>query len=282
MNRRIQINHKKIFGTIGWYLLIAVILIITLFPIYWVIGTSFKYQRDFMASPPVYFPKEFTLDHYITAFKMWNTWPYILNSVIISLLATVLIVLLSVPAAYSISKYRVGGAKLQAWLIFQRMLPPVVVIIPIYLIFSKLNLLDTYIGMALPYLIFNIPFAIMMLIGFFSDIPPSLQEAAMIDGCTEIQAMRKVVLPLILPGIVVVILFCFVFVWNDMLIALSLSRQNTQTIILLVAASMQQLTGTYFGMAAAMASFAIVPIFIITLVMQKHLVRGMTMGGVKG
>ena len=167
MSNTKRVMGKKIIGKIAWYILILIILLVTLFPIYWVVGTSFKYQRDFMASPPVYFPKEFTLTHYITAFEMWNTWPYIWNSIVISLIATVLVVIISVPAAYSVSKYKIGGAKLQAWLIFQRMLPPVAVIIPLYLIFSKLNLLDTYLGMALPYLIFQIPFSIIMLMGFF-------------------------------------------------------------------------------------------------------------------
>lgn len=276
---------RKARKTVKWilfYMLVAAILAVTLFPICWVIMTSVKYQRDFMASPPAYFPKGITLDHYITAFKMWNTWPYIWNSIIISVLATALVIALSLPAAYAIAKYNAGGSKLRTWLIFQRMLPPVVVVIPIYLIFSKLNLLDTHIGMALPYLIFQIPFAILMLVGFFADIPSSIQEAALVDGCTEMQSLRKVLLPLVRPGIVVVVLFCFVYIWNDMLIALSLARQNTQTIVLLVSASMQQLTGTYFGIAAAMASFAIIPIFLITLFMQKHLVRGMTLGGVKG
>ena len=257
-------NMKRVLFTVA----VLLVVVVSLFPIYWVILTSFKYQRDFMSSPPVYFTTALTLEHYITAFKMWNTGPYIIHSLVISLIATFLIVLLSVPAAYAISKYQIGGAKLNTWMVFQRMLPPAVVIIPVYLIFSKLNILDTYIGMALPYLIFQIPFAILMLIGFFSDIHQSLQEAAMVDGCTEIQSL--------------VILFSFVFVWNDMLIALALSRQNTQTIVMLVAASMQQLTGTFFGMAAAMASFAIIPIFVITIFTQKHLVRGMTMGGVKG
>lgn len=271
-------NMKRVLFTVA----VLLVVVVSLFPIYWVILTSFKYQRDFMSSPPVYFTTALTLEHYITAFKMWNTGPYIIHSLVISLIATFLIVLLSVPAAYAISKHQIGGAKLNTWMVFQRMLPPAVVIIPVYLIFSKLNILDTYIGMALPYLIFQIPFAILMLIGFFSDIPQSLQEAAMVDGCTEIQSLVKIILPLVLPGIVVVILFSFVFVWNDMLIALALSRQNTQTIVMLVAASMQQLTGTFFGMAAAMASFAIIPIFVITIFTQKHLVRGMTMGGVKG
>lgn len=273
---------KSIIKKILFYLLVAVIVVVTLFPIYWVITTSFKYQRDFMSSPPIYFATEYTFDHYVKAFKLWNAWPYIINSLIISLSSTGVILLLSIPAAYAIAKYRSGGAKFKIWLTVLRMLPPVVLVIPLFLMLNKIGIIDTYPGMVLPYLVFNVPFAILMLVGFFADIPPSLQEAALVDGCTEMKAMRKIVLPLLLPGIVVVILFCFVYVWNDLLIAVALTRQNTQTIMLLVTASMQQLTGTYFGNAAAMASFAIVPIFIITLFTQKYLVRGLTLGGVKG
>lgn len=271
----------KILKGFAFYIFIILAVVFALFPILWVVGTSFKLRRDFMAYPPVFIPKALTFEHYHRAFRLWNAWPFIRNSLITAFSTTAITLLLSVPAAYAVVRHRIGGIKFKVWLVFQRLLPPVVIIIPIYLMFSKLGLVDTYIGLILAYLSFNVPFAIWMLFGFFADIPPSIQEAAMIDGCSEMKAVRKVVLPLLMPGLVVVILFCFIDVWNDLLIVLPLARQNTQTIIILVTSSMQQLTGSYFGNAAAIASFAIIPTLIITLFLQKHLIRGMALGGVK-
>ena len=274
-------NIETIKNTLKYIVLIGVLIII-LFPIFWVISTSFKVPNDYYSSPPVWIPSEITIDHYYKLFTTYGASPYIINSIIIASGATIFVMLLSIPAAYSMSKYRIGGEKFSFWILSLRMLPPVVAIIPLFILFIQLKLIDTYIGLILPYLIFNIPFAIWLLISFFKDIPPELHESAMVDGCTEVGAMVKIILPLMSPGIVVVSLFTFIFTWNDLLLALSLSRSHTKTLMVLIASTMQSPTGIFFGAAAASATIGIIPVFLITLFLQRYLVKGLTLGGVKG
>jgi len=264
------------------YIVLIGILIIVLFPIFWVISTSFKPLNDFYSSPPVWIPSEITFDHYYKLFTTYRASPYIINSIIITSGVTILVMLLTIPAAYSMSRYRIGGKKLPFWILSFRMLPPVAVVIPLFLLFIQLKLIDTYIGLILSYLVFHIPFAIWLLISFFKDIPPELHESAMIDGCTEVGAMVKIILPLISPGIVVVSLFTFIFTWNDLVLVLTLSRGHTKTLMLLIASTMQSPTGIFFGAAAASAAIGIIPVFLITLFLQRYLVKGLTLGGVKG
>lgn len=264
------------------YIFLAVALIITLFPIYWVLTTSLKVEKEFYATPPIWIPSQPTIAHYVNLFSNYNALSFINNSTIIALSSSILVMILSIPTAYAISKYKVGGEKFSFWILCMRMLPPVVIVIPLFMLFSKLGLVDTYIGLILPYLIFNIPFAVWLLKGFFSDIPNELHESACVDGCTEMTALIRIILPLITPGLVVVFLFCFIFTWNDLIMVLTLSRKNTGTLMMLLASTMQSPTGMYFGEAAAVAAIGIVPIFILTLLMQRYIVRGLTLGGVKG
>lgn len=278
---KIAVRPLKIIKNIIFYAVLCSIAVFSLFPIYWVINTSLKIPREFTATPPIYIPTVLTLDNYMDVIERFNATPFLMNSAIIAFGTVIVVLLLSVPAAYAASRYNFGGTKLRTYLMMQRMLPVVVIILPMFLIFIATGLIDTHHGMILPYLIFQVPFAIWMLIGFFSDIPPSLQEAAMVDGCSEFKAVVKVVLPLLKPALVVVVLFVFIAVWNDFLIALTLTRRSTSTFMLLVVTAMEQMPGDFFGRSSAMASLAIIPIFVVTIVLQRHLIRGMMVGGIK-
>ncbi len=277
MNARI----KKKLMTSSIYVLLIIFIVITLFPLLWLLITSIKIPKDYYASPPVWFPSQVTLEHYKVLFTTYGVGPFIKNSIIIAAGNTILVLLLGIPAAYAIARHSIGGKNFAFWILSQRMLPPVAAVIPLFMLFSKLRLIDTYTGLILTYSIFNLSFAVWMLIGFFRDTPQELYEAAMLDGCNEVQTIIKVILPIIAPGVVVVALFCFVFAWNELMFAMTFSRTNAKTLMMVIASTMQSPTGIFFGEAAGAAVIGLIPPFILTLFFQRYLVRGLSFGAVK-
>jgi len=273
---------KKKTGTIIIYIILLICVAIMLFPIIWLILTSLKIQKDYYSSPPIWIPVKITFNHYQVLFTTYGAFPFIKNSIIIATGNTLLVLLLGIPTAYAIARHSVGGKNLAFYILSQRMLPPVAAIIPLFIIFSKIHLLDTYLGLILTYSIFNLSFAVWMLIGFFHDTPKELFEAAMLDGCNEIQTIQKIIIPIIAPGIVVVALFCFIFAWNELMFAMTFSRERAKTLMMLITSTMQSPTGIFFGEAAGAGVIALVPPFILTLFFQKYLVRGLSFGAVKG
>jgi len=191
------------------------------------------------------------------------------------------VLLISVPAAYGIARFRIGYENLSFWILSQRMLPPIAVVIPYFLLFKKLGLIDTYLSLIIVYLPFNIGFAVWLLIGFFEDFPRDVEEAAMIDGCSRLDAILRVVIPIIAPGIVVCAIFCFIFCWNEFMFALILTRQTAKTVTAQLAA-FQSPTKIMWGEMSALVVFAIIPVFILALLVQRYLVRGLALGAVKG
>jgi len=274
-------SHKFLI-TIVIHIVLVFVTIIMLFPLIWLVSTSFKLPVDYYSSPPVWFPSNITFNHYKTLFTTYGAIPYLKNSLIVSIANTLLVLLLSIPASYSIARLKVGGNQLSFWFLSQRMLPPVASLIPLFILFSKIRLLDNYLSLIIAYTIFNLPFAIWMLIGFIQEIPRELEEAAALDGCTEIQVLWRIILPLVLPGLVVISLFCFLFAWNELMFAITFTRRNTKTLMVLLASTMQSPTGMFFGEAAAAAIIGVTPSFVLTMFLQRYLVRGLTLGAVKG
>lgn len=270
--------------TTGLYLFLLAAVIVALFPFYWVLSTSFKYPRDHFSKPPVAFPVEYTTSHYYELLRRdkINGLPYIKNSLAIAMVNMVFVVAISVPASYVLGRYRPGGRKMTFAILMGRMLPPVVVVLPLFLLYRALRLNDTYLGMTLSYTIFNGPLAVWLLMTFFEDFPTEIIDAALVDGCTEFRALIQVVTPLILPGVVVVALFCFLTGWNDLIFVLALGGKNTQTLNLLMVALLNQPSADLFGPAAAAVVVGTIPPFILTLFLQRYLVKGLTLGGVKG
>ncbi|MBC7189938.1 carbohydrate ABC transporter permease, partial [Candidatus Aerophobetes bacterium] len=188
---------------------------------------------------------------------------------------------ISIPAAYGITRFRIGYENLSFWILSQRMLPPIAVVIPYFLLFKTLNLIDTYLSLIIVYLPFNVGFAVWLLIGFFEEFPKDIEEAALIDGCSRISAILKVILPIVAPGIVVCAIFCFIFCWNEFMFALILTRENAKTVTAQLAA-FQSPTKIMWGEISALVVLAIIPILILALLVQKYLVRGLALGAVKG
>jgi len=274
---------------------------IALFPIYWTIITSFKLPAEIFRAIPTFIPEKPTLINY--QLTMWPTsvnWEriryeltsyitvvteeglkYILNSVIIASSTTLLSLMLGSMAAYAISRFRVGGRNLEIWILSNRAMPPIVLIIPYFIIMKNLRLLDTHLALILAYLTFNLPFAIWLMKGFFDEIPPALEEAAMIDGCSRFKAFLKIVLPVSKSGLLTTAIFTFIFSWNEFFFALILTTRNAVTVPVLDSKFIS-IMGSLYGEMAAAATVTMVPIILLALVVQRYLVRGLTLGAIRG
>jgi multiple sugar transport system permease protein len=264
------------------YLLLAGSVSWALFPILWMVSTSIKLPVDYYSDPPVWVPTQPTVQNWVSLFTDLEGAQYFRNSLIVSVGTTVLTLALSIPTAYAIARHRVGGDKFSFWILSQRMLPPVAAVIPLFLLYVRLRLVDTFPGLILAYLIFNIPFAVWILVGFFADFPREIQEQGLVDGCSEFESLWRIVIPVLVPGIVVVGLFCFVFSWNELMFAVTFTRNNTKTLMKLFQSLLQSPTSMSYGAAASAVVLGVVPAYVLTLFFQRYLVRGLTMGGVKG
>lgn len=251
-------------------------------PIYWIVVTSLKTSREIYALPPTFVPETATLSNYRAILE--TEFPqYILNSFIVAIGVTAISAVVGSLAAYPIARMQFRGRALASRAIVAAyLLPPSLMFIPLFLVLQKLGLIDTRFGLVLAYLTFTIPFCTWMLIGYFRTIPNDLDEAAQIDGATRVQTLLKVIIPVAAPGVAVVALFAFTHAWNEFLYALVfVYSPSTKTFT----AGLSGLTmGDTFIWGQLMASsvVAIVPIFIIYVVAQRHIVEGLSAGSVKG
>ncbi len=251
-----------------------------LFPIYWLVMISFKTADEIYAFPPVWWPASLQLDNYLVLFKDGDA-NAVWNSLVIASGSTVLAMVIGTLCAYSLARYKTGGDHLSNWVLSQRMVPPIAVVFPIFLLYAMLGWVDTYIGMILLYTAFNLPYVIWMMRGYIQDIPKTLEEAALIDGCTRWQVIWKVVLPMCRAGLLATAIFTFIFAWNEFLFALVLTRTEVVTYTV-------QVTHYFGGQSnfwtkiAAMSVLGTLPVFVAVICMQRYLVRGMSLGAVKG
>lgn len=267
---------------LAFYLAVMAIVIFFLFPTLWIVVTSIKIPVEYFSIPPRWIPEHPTLEHYQKMFVTYHVADAIKNTIFIALANTIFTLGLSIPLAYAVARYRVGGGFLPGWIISQRMLPAVAIVLPFFLIFRQLRLINTYHGMVIAYALFFIPFATWLLLGFFEDFPRDIQDAAMVDGASEVGALFRIVLPLMAGGIFVVALLVFIFTWNDLLIALVLTRQETRTLMVFFTAALVSPTQEDFGVAAGSIVIGMIPAYLFALFGQRYLVRGLTMGGLKG
>ncbi len=267
------------------YAILLLALAFFLFPVLWTFVTSFKTQKEFFSYPPVFVPQQIDLHNYIGAMipppDGRNGFKSLMDSGIIALGTTILSMILGAPAAYSLARWKTGGDDLSFWILSTRMFPPVAAALPLFFIFQKLKLLDTYYVLILANTIFVLAFVIWMLKGYFEDLPTELEEAALIDGCSSFRAFTLIALPLVAPGLVATTLFAFVFTWNEFLFALLLTRRAVRTLTVMV----PSLVGGHeilWGEIAAAGIVAIIPGIVLALLLQRYLIRGLTLGAVKG
>ena len=259
-------------------LLMIVVVIITLFPFYWLLLTSVQPKEDLMNSPPKFSTQHPTLETYRYAFR--EALKEFMNSLAIAFFTTCIAIIFGATSAYGFARYNIGGNSLPFWILSLKFFPPVVAIVPYFLMMKTFRLIDTRMGVIIPHLILTVPFAVWMIKGFIQEVPRELEEAAMIDGCSQLNVIRIVTLPLIAPGLVVTALFCFIWSWNDFMFALILTRNQAMTIPVAIA-GMRDPHGLMWGEVSATAALGTLPIIALAIILQKYLVRGLSLGSIK-
>lgn len=281
-------RRRRVGGrTVVEVVLLAALAVMILFPVMWMLQTSVKDGADIYAVPAKFFGFELTLDHYRHVFVAPGGGPSdlsqsFLNSVIVAGTSTVLATMLGVPAAWAYSRFTLKAKKDQLFFILStRFMPPVVVVIPIFLMYRTLGLIDTQLGLILIYTAFNLPFTIWMMKGFVDEVPSEYEDAAMLDGYTRLQAFWRFTLPLLVPGIAATAVFALIFSWNEFVYAIFLtSSQEVRTAPPAIAGLIGGTTVDW-GLVAASAVVFALPVLVFAYLVRKHLVAGVTLGAVR-
>lgn len=273
----------KIFLKSGRIVVLCLYLLFVLFPIYWMVATSFKHNTEIInAQELTYFPQKFTAENYNQLFSMYDYGNMLKNSIIVSLSSAFCITMLSIFGGYGLARYQFKTKTLfLLFFLVTQMIPGILVIIPLYVIFSKINLVNTRLSLFIFYLVSNLPFCAITMRSFFERIPYTLEEAATVDGCTKLQTLRKIVLPVMFPGIVAVFVFAFIGAWNELIAGtIFINTPNYWTIPI----GLKSLIGKYdvkWGVLMAGGVLALLPTAIMFAIMQKFVVEGLTAGAVK-
>lgn len=264
----------------GWYAATGAIVVIFLFPVYWMFSVSLKTPREIFRSPPAWYPATPQFGNFWVLFRDGDVWT-IWNSFVIAGASTLIAMVVGIMCAYALVRFETGGRNLSLWILSQRLLPPIAVVFPIFLVYSKLGLTDTYPGLILLYTAFALPYVIWMMRGYFADIPIEIEEAALIDGATRWQVIWIILLPMASSGIFATAVFAFIFSWNEFLFALVLTRTQVLTYPVQVS---QYFGGqsTFWAKISALSVLGTLPVFLAVALFQRYLVRGISFGAVKG
>lgn len=254
-----------------------------LFPVLWVALMSVRPEGAVLSYPVRLIPQEITFDPYRQVLQKSNTIKWLLNSLKISILLVVGVILVTVPASYAFSRFDFRGkAPLLFVILLFQMISPVVIVIPMYNMMATLNMLDTHFSVILLYIGLQLPFSIWLLKSYFDTIPKDLDRAARVDGCSPLQTLVYVLLPSMVPGIAVVAIFNFVFAWTEFVMAFTLLNDSSLYTIAVGVFSFQGQYGTNWRAIAAVSMVAMVPLLIMFVVLQRYFVKGLTEGAVKG
>ncbi|MGZ5436616.1 MAG: carbohydrate ABC transporter permease [Pyrinomonadaceae bacterium] len=267
------------------YAVLLMALLLTLAPVYWMITISFKREVDQFALPPKWFVFTPTLEHYADAFINRSFGQYLFNSLFIAVASTICALVIGTLAAYALARFRLPwnlDRKLALWILSTRMFPAIVTAVPLFLIMRAVWLVNTRLSLIIVYTGLNLPFVVWMMRGFFAEVPRDLEEAAMVDGDSRMGAFWRVVLPLVAPGLAATAVFCLIVSWNEFLFALVLTQtDDAMTLPVGIAGRVTQY-GIKWGAMSAAAVVAMVPILVFALSVQRYLVRGLSLGAVKG
>ena len=270
-------NFHKIWA----YLFTGGMILLSLFPVYWVLTVSLKSKRDSLANPPLWLFEPVTSSY----IKLWNHDTFkdtFFNSIIITLIGIVLSLAIALPTAYALVRLKLRGKNLVGiWLILAYMLPEFLFVLPMFSLYQWTGLYDTYLGLALMYQVHVLPLSIWLLSSFFREINPAIDEAARIEGCSHWQILTRIYIPCTLPGLVATAILNAIWIWNELAIALGLTFSNAQTVTLGVT-SFRGYAALDWGAMTAASIIAIIPMLLFALVAQKHIVKGITLGAVKG
>lgn len=270
-------RHRPLWGQLA---LLLVIMLVCVFPFYWMVTTSLKTQIVALEAPPVWV-FEPTLANYRAALFDDGVLRTLINSLVIAISTTGLALILGVPAAFALARFEFRGKKdLWFWFITNRMVSPIVLALPFFLIARNLGILDKHITLILIYLTFNLPIVIWIVTDQFRGIPYDLDEAARLEGASQFTIMRKICLPLAMPGVAVSAIFSFIFSWNELMFGLILTRSEAKTAPAMAVSFMEGYNLPY-GKIMATSTLIVIPVLIFALLASKQLVRGLTMGAVK-
>jgi multiple sugar transport system permease protein len=273
---------KRRLTALAIYTALTVLTVAFLFPLVWIIGLSLKTRLQVFASPPLFlwWP---TIENYVAVLGRADFVQAFVNSLLISAGAVGLSLLVGVPAAYALARFSFFGRNTLFFaLLAMRMLPPIAVLVPMYVLFSAFGLTTTRGSVILAYTTFSLPLVVWIMRGFFEDLPRELEESAWVDGATRLRAFLYVVLPLIKPGLVAACILCLQLAWNDFLFAAVLTNNASRTLPVLMAAFSGGDTGVDWGGMTASGVLVILPVILFAFLAQRHLVAGLSSGAVKG
>lgn len=279
MKRGLSIGFSRTYRVVTWcfVLLFAAFCI---FPIVWMVATAFKDGQDIIAYPPklVFRP---TLANFVEVIRSQNFAGAYLDTLILSVASVLVAMLFGSPAAYAIERFRfTGRSVLNLWILATRFMPPMVLLLPFYQLYSRVGLRDTYLGLIIIYISVLLPYIIWVLYGFVVEIPIELEESAAIDGAHPFAVYFKIVLPLLAPGLVATGILCVITVWNELLFVMILGGNRVRTLPLEIVNTVRY-DEIAWGRLAGFATVAVLPVFVFTILIQKYLVSGLTFGSLK-
>jgi len=282
---------------------IVIVLVWTLAPIFWLISTSFKPLSEIQNYPPVFFSKTPRLRNYLAVFGLVSREElteleyvspthaeagftiytvYLRNSLLAAGLTTVIIIPVAILGAYALDRFHIKRKRdIKFWILSQRMIPPIVIIIPLYLLLAKVKLIDSIFGLVVAYTTLTLPFAIWMLTSYFAEVPRELDEAALLEGCSRFQVLTKIVIPLAAPSIAAAAVLCFMFCWNEFIAALMLTYTEKAQTVAVALSTFKGSKGVAYGQMAALTTVSMIPIMALVLIIQRYIVRGLTFGALK-
>lgn len=266
------------------FIIVAIAMIVIIFPLYWLATSSFKVKADYLANPPVIFPHRFTLESFQQVLQKNGLLNQFVNSFVVALVSTAISLVFGSMAAYSVARGRFHKAVRGAfglWFMVQKMYPAIATAIPIYLVMRNLHLIDTRTALIIMNTSFNLPLVIWLMMGFFEQVPLEMEESAKIDGASFLQKFFHVVFPVTKPGLVAAGILAFIGAWNEFLFAVILSINKSKTLPVVIAGFITD-RGLEWGPMAATSVVTLIPVLILVLLAQKQFVQGLAMGAVKG
>jgi multiple sugar transport system permease protein len=286
--------RRRQLGAIGRHAFLMLWAFVVLFPIYWMVATSFKIDAQWFAWPPVYFPNPPTLSNYLNvwfgvqeytntqyAISSQKPWVALRNSLFISFTATALAVLYGAVIAYGVSRYKILSEARMFQLLMLRMVPPIVIVAPLSLYYSELGLLDTSFGLIVIYFLTSLPYAVWMTKSFIDEVPLEVEQAAEVLGASRWRTVFEIVLPLIRSGLVATFLFILILTWSEYLLALILSKTDVVTLPVELSKYQGSSEGRVYGRQAALSVGITLPLIIVGIFIRKHLARGFSFGMVR-
>ena len=271
-------EKKSMLRSIAFYLLLAIILLYLMFPFLYMILASLKKTVDIFNMDNL-FSTKFTAANYIEVFTRYNFAKPLKNTATVTVIATIFSLLMGVPAAYSIARFK--QQTFSNIILAVRIIPAIAFLVPWYLIFTKMGLNGTYTSLILCHMLISLPYIVWIMIPYFEKIPSELDESAMVDGCTRFQSFTKIMLPISIPGLVTATIMVFISSWNNFIFGLVLGSAKTQPLPVAVFHFIADTEVNWGGLMAASVVIT-VPIIIIAMLLQRHIIAGLTAGSVKG